>query len=345
MFSHKGNSSCGWISSLVLMTPLKPIDDSGRSRSFLGNTRPPGSLLSSTRIVLRMVRSCMRGAPRRHTKHVSFPRSVYLTLCCLCNSSHSRADHQGLSPCGGVTIRLRCTRHSAAQPQKFNSKSSVWGVGAERHLAPFITSRVGHTSPYPLYTFQALTDIRHCADAVLSLANDSTVVGEVATGLADFAARWVQSPSSYNLLVANQLKRDWVTAHRPVLSTKPDTHILYTGFSYLEPRGQFVVCPGGCCDLRYRSNKNTIRIICDPCRLRCSIHKTVFHVDSATPLGRVSILKVSFPQTQYPTPTWNLEGTEGQTHPLPLNHSSSQSGLPVSAPKVVKPPKETSPVP
>ncbi|KAF9784726.1 hypothetical protein BJ322DRAFT_1021414 [Thelephora terrestris] len=60
----------------------------------------------------------------------------------------------------------------------------------------------------------------HCADGVLSFADHSNVVGELATRVLDFTSRWVWSASrDFDVIVASAFDREWALAHKPVIST------------------------------------------------------------------------------------------------------------------------------
>lgn len=87
----------------------------------------------------------------------------------------------------------------------------------------------------------------HCADAVLSLANKITLVGDVVDALLSFTALWVQTPSDYDVLVAKSFSAEWTRAHEPVISRKGDAgHTLYTRFSVAQPGGMLVLCHRMC---------------------------------------------------------------------------------------------------
>ena len=65
-----------------------------------------------------------------------------------------------------------------------------------------------------------------------------------------------------------------------------------------------MVCPSACGGLRSKTHNNTVRIICDQCKMRCSIPKAEVDLDRTTALGKESIVKAPFPQTRYPAPKW-----------------------------------------
>ncbi|KAF9646686.1 hypothetical protein BDM02DRAFT_3188658 [Thelephora ganbajun] len=67
----------------------------------------------------------------------------------------------------------------------------------------------------------------HCADVVLSLANNTTVVSKVSARLLDLVAYWVQTLSDYNVLVAKAMTCDWAKEHMPHPSPSPP-HLVKT---------------------------------------------------------------------------------------------------------------------
>ena len=106
----------------------------------------------------------------------------------------------------------------------------------------------------------------HCADAVVSLANNMTVVGEVATVLVDFTVQWVQLPSNYDFLVASTIDKKWALQHRLVISRKGHGYILYTKYLYQEPHGQLIFCPSQyITEIHAKTAKNGFRLICGKC--------------------------------------------------------------------------------
>lgn len=164
---------------------------------------------------------------------------------------------------------------------------------------------------YTIYCVHRLPDtynFSHCADAVLSLSNHATVVSEVATELANFAALWAQSLSDYDFIISTTMTADWAGKHHPILSRVNRGHTLYTRYRRWEPQGQLVRCHNNCKDeiqMNDRS-KNILRFTCLGCKSRCRIPKSVTDLDKSTNLGKKLFVKVSFPRTQYPTPLWEL---------------------------------------
>lgn len=141
----------------------------------------------------------------------------------------------------------------------------------------------------------------HCADAVVSLANRTTIVGDVAATLVDFLVAWVTTPSSYDVLFAKTIRDDWARRHRPVLTTRQDGHVLYTGFSPAEPNGEVVRCHRQCAPENQWSNvrKKNILFICKQCNSQCVVGKATY--DASTFLGARHLIKTVFPQKQAET--------------------------------------------
>ena len=95
---------------------------------------------------------------------------------------------------------------------------------------------------------------RHCADAVLSLSNPTTMVGIVSSRITDFAALWTQTPSNYDWLVANGLRSDFVHPHGPVLSHQGGKHFIYSKYNFSRPGGALVWCHNSVRKLEHRSH-------------------------------------------------------------------------------------------
>ena len=151
--------------------------------------------------------------------------------------------------------------------------------------------------------------ISHCADAVISLANNATVVGDVGTTITQFVTRWVQTPSDYDFLVATTMTKDWIHRHQPVISRHSTGHQLYSRFSVESPRGMRVLCHRRECNqvLKYRIHGEQVHISCPGCGSKCRIPK--FVTDSGHVLGRAGIVRVVYPPPEFPT-EWRLP-TEG----------------------------------
>lgn len=148
------------------------------------------------------------------------------------------------------------------------------------------------------------------------MSNTTTVVGDVASPIADFAARWVQSPSDYDFLVASTLKTSWVAARGPVLSTHEHGHTLYTQFSLSEPGGDIVVCHRNCLrKLVCRPSKNNVCFTCNDCGSRCKT--PIIMTDKTTVLGREALINTVYPQAQYPTEWRFLPQSDEANNPQP----------------------------
>jgi len=163
-----------------------------------------------------------------------------------------------------------------------------------------------------------LVDDSHCADAVLSLANKITLVGDVSDALLKFTALWVQTPSDYDILVAKSFPAQWAAAHQPVFSryTDPERtipeHTLYTRFSLARPGGALVVCHLSCNQqLFFRQEKEKVKIVCLGCRSRCKV--PVVRSDGSF-LGSVDIIKARYPPQCYPT-EWKLASSNPPPEP------------------------------
>ena len=159
---------------------------------------------------------------------------------------------------------------------------------------------------------------------MLSLANETTVVGDVSGTLLDFIAHWVQTPSDYEFIIAKTISKDWAKKHMPVLSRhghdptrytvfnpwacevpvpmipqdkrdEQDDHILYTKFNIGQPVGKIVLCHLMCGqEIENRQGKLYIRLICKGCGSRCSIGQ--FKTDRTMVLGRRELVAVKYPQ-------------------------------------------------
>ena len=84
-------------------------------------------------------------------------------------------------------------------------------------------------------------DYRHSVDAILSFANRTTVVSKLMHELNKFVIQWAQTPSDYDILIANTMSVEWAQKHLPVLSQK-NQHTLYIGYHVAEPKGEPVLC-------------------------------------------------------------------------------------------------------
>jgi len=148
----------------------------------------------------------------------------------------------------------------------------------------------------------------HCADAVLLLANISTIVGDVSCTLAEFGAAWVTTASDYDVLFAATMRDDWARRHRPVLSRGQTNHVMYTGYHITEPHGQVVQCHQGCGikNRSYNVSGRMVSISCGQCGSSCLIKKVP---SDTTILGNRSIVATSYPPGLVAT-EWSLEGSD-----------------------------------
>lgn len=158
-----------------------------------------------------------------------------------------------------------------------------------------------------------IRDTSHCAEAILSLSNEITLVGSVAAPLLDFASTWAQSNSSYDFIIARAFPPSWCSLHRPVISLRdPMSHWVYSAIDPLEPNGQLVLCHRGCGrdNLQPTVITQTVKIRCIHCQSTCEVRATA--VDARTPIGRSGILKVAFPTQQAET-NWNPPRGQGKS--------------------------------
>lgn len=143
-----------------------------------------------------------------------------------------------------------------------------------------------------------------CADAVISLSNKATVVHAVSTTIFEFIARWVQSFSGYDSIVASTMTPDWARAHMPVISLSSTQHVMYTAWDVARPHGQNVVCWQECnARLDKDIRANTVRLTCSACKAKTTVPKVLPRRDTA--LGKRSLVKVAFPVPKYPA-EWEI---------------------------------------
>ena len=190
----------------------------------------------------------------------------------------------------------------------------------------------------------------HCADAVLSLANQMAIVADVSATLLDFVACWVQTSSDYDVLVANTVGRDWARKHMPVLSRhgndptrytvfipgtpgasvpitsrhEQDDHILYTPFSLGQPAGRAVLCHLRCGqEVQNKQGNLFVRLICKGCGSWGSIDQ--FKTDQTTMLGKYGLVAVKYPQDQHPVDWTTPKDKIPKATPLPPSASCNQA--------------------
>ena len=129
---------------------------------------------------------------------------------------------------------------------------------------------------------------------ILSLGNQSTLVGDVAAVLSDFIAAWVTTNAELDSLVARTMPSSWTRSHLPVFST-PKGHTLYIGRNVLEPEGKLIRCPVDCGQPFYvEHGKSAMKVICPGCQMNCSLPKVV--PKSGDWLTEVGILKTEYPR-------------------------------------------------
>jgi len=177
----------------------------------------------------------------------------------------------------------------------------------------------------PLFPQMLIQKPRHLTEAVLSFANEITLVADVAAPLLDFALMWVQSNSSLDFIISQSFPPSWCSLHRPVLSLQETrSHWVYSAIDPLEPDGQPVCCHSGCGreNLDPETLSKKVKIRCIFCRSICEVKVT--QVDIRTPLGRKGLLKVPFPTSQ----AW----TEWTFQQGPKSPSTGEGSKPANKP-------------
>jgi len=198
----------------------------------------------------------------------------------------------------------------------------MWGVCLQGRTTKPAALWVGSQQLSPIFGVTHLWLHSHYSD-VLSLANNATLVGEVASVLLQFIAYWVQTPSSYDALFAKAMPDGWATIHQPVLSQHgheatrfttyegppppplllphpKDDHILYTNYSLGQPMGMLSPCYRGCASgITIKQMDNTVRLTCQMCSevWRVPLYRT----KPTTTLGRKELVAVPYPQQIHPT--------------------------------------------
>jgi hypothetical protein len=198
---------------------------------------------------------------------------------------------------------------------------------------------------------------RHCADAVLSLAKDANLVGDVSGALLDVAAAWVQTLSDYDVLMARFIKGSWASNHLPILSRHghnptrfttffvgnvpqpvpdaarpdPNDHILFTTFSMGSPAGMVVRCPITAHQgIGFKQTSKGVRITCKVCLSKCTIPQ--FRSDLDSPLKAEGLVAVNYPPSQYAA-QWELSPQALQTNPKIPRAETPTPETPVREPK------------
>ena len=163
---------------------------------------------------------------------------------------------------------------------------------------------------------------RHCAEGVLSFANEKTIVGDIAGVLANFAAAWAQTNSDFDSLVAMTMPPSWTRRHLPVISTRLG-HVLYIDYNPLEPEGKVVRCPVDCekgYATRSPHTKTFTYVTCLNCNLSCTV-KHATPPDRRSMLGRAGIVKAPFPRPlihfEWKKTDANSRGRNKSTNPAP----------------------------
>lgn len=139
--------------------------------------------------------------------------------------------------------------------------------------------------------------------------------------------------------------------HKPVLSTRTQGHALYTKFNFAEPFGKLVLCHRMCSgQLHSKAGRTTVKITCMTCGSTCTVPKVT--TDRTTTLGRRRMVKIPYPQEQFPT-EWKLPQPGAKfTQPLhpttppaqdsqvamPLVHKSQDVAPSLQNPEVPTPP-------
>ncbi|KAF9789147.1 hypothetical protein BJ322DRAFT_1102529 [Thelephora terrestris] len=146
----------------------------------------------------------------------------------------------------------------------------------------------------------------HCADAVLSFADSSNVVGELATRLLDITSRWVRSASTdFDVIMASTIDAKWALDHKPVISTQAG-HVLYTKARITEPGGKVILCHRRCGALLHyepNSHSTSLKVTCTGCWSTCTVKCVKLLKNNR--LGRSELVRVDYPQEQFPT-EWTL---------------------------------------
>ena len=184
------------------------------------------------------------------------------------------------------------------QPMPTRASSSTWHVEQRsRQLSPVTAYSRGMLGP--THIPHVLTHVtRHCADAVLSLSNEITLVASVAAPLLDFASIWAWSNSGYDFLVSQAFPPSWCSLHRPVISLpNPVSYSVYSAIDPLEPNGSPIRCHRGCgCDnLHPNVIGQRVKVKCLLCRSTCEVNTSESKARTAP--GRKGIQKAAFPTT------------------------------------------------
>ena len=156
--------------------------------------------------------------------------------------------------------------------------------------------------------------------------------------LTEFAMRWAQTPSDYEVLIARTIPPNWAGKHLPVLS-RDGRHTLYTSFHATEPGGRVVRCHNRDCGIENRVwfvKGNMVKMTCQQCSSTCSFKTPT--LDNRTLLGSHGLIAVKYPQDQA-LPTWTIHSGEASVKPQehgrtvhPKRTTGASMALPVPPP-------------
>lgn len=119
----------------------------------------------------------------------------------------------------------------------------------------------------------------------------------------DLCSRWIQSASTdYDILFAPILHPRRVMNHKPVVSTRPSSHVLYTQAINEEPGGKLVVCHDGCeAALQTKVRKGYVKFTCTDCESTAPARQITPRRDDI--IGNHQLTKTPYPQEHCPV-TW-----------------------------------------
>ena len=155
-------------------------------------------------------------------------------------------------------------------------------------------------------------------------------MSDVSSPLLDFTLGWIQTLSTYDVLMARFFKMLWASNHLPVLSRRghnetcfttfhvngvpqpvpiaatpdPNNHTLITGFNLGVVGGRAVRCPiAEHKGIGFKQTKSQVRITCKQCQSKCTVPQ--FKTSTTTPLGTQGLVALNYPLDQYPA-RWEL---------------------------------------
>lgn len=221
----------------------------------------------------------------------------------------------------------------------------MWAICYQRRSTSLFVGRVSSSltaklTGVPDSLIRLLEHISHCADAVLSLANLTTLVGFVSQAITEFAARWVQTPSGYDYLIATSMRTEWIHEHQPVISRHETGHHVYSKFSHERPEGKWIQCRS--CPhqiIGSRPKGNQLIILCPSCKSTALIDK--WENERGTILYAHGIVKAPFPPGELnvswrspPPKKPQVNGPHQLTQPGNASvHLPPQLARPVSSPE------------